>query len=956
MTDLARSPTVDETVHRVIEADDQSEQIVRLGLNTSSGLDQLLSVAERLVHDRPDSAERLAIACEGFDQSAGTLPRQARSRYLRARIATEQGEYSRALELLDSARSTWRASGHPFSALRTDLGRMQILDDLGRHHEAADVGTRLLAAIAELSAAGIPAPADGPPVAWLRAAALDNTGVALSFVGEHARALAAYEEAEAVYLSLGMISETARPLANRGTELLALGRAQEALSALEAAAAVLAAEGDRIWQSKLASDTARAHLLLGDIAAAIRVLHPAVALLGELGATAEAIRLKLTLATAYHAAGMLDEAATEAEAVATTAHELGMSHDLGFALLALSRVQAARGDDLNTAAQTLAQATKLFDTVADRQFAAVSQLEHAAIAARCGRADESRSLATAAHAEAIVCGWSVLRVRASLLMFDLDPAGGADCLLDAAACEDVLELPPLRYEYLLRVARLRMQDGGDAGAESALREAVAIATHWGDDLDDPATRVDSRAQMQSAHEALIRFLIARSGPFDVSEACRLADESRAMTLMHLLRAGSGQPARATAPSGTELDRLHADLSATYTAMLSDPAHAWRMAMHRRADALSREIRMIRLRDSVSRPRAPSTVLRPIAQGAPARPTRRVTVLYQVDGVDISVFVVRDGQTTVHQLRGAAAATGELLGILGNDFRHFRLGPEFVARNATVLLETTRATLTALYDLLIRPIGLAAASSVTELLVVPHRHLHAVPFHALHDGEHYLNERLSVTVAPTLDRHQETSIWRGLDAGILAVAVSDERAPAIDLELASLRRSHPDLVVLQDGAATVEAVREAAPGRGVLHVACHGLYRRANPLFSALQLGDRWMTALEFSELDLRGSLVVLSACDSGRVSTHGAEPVGLAWAFLAAGASGVIVSQWQLDDAAAADLTAHLYDRLASGVPPRLALRQAQQSVAAERQHPYYWASFTFVSSTLTGETLTRWS
>ncbi len=51
---------------------------------------------------------------------------------------------------------------------------------------------------------------------------------------------------------------------------------------------------------------------------------------------------------------------------------------------------------------------------------------------------------------------------------------------------------------------------------------------------------------------------------------------------------------------------------------------------------------------------------------------------------------------------------------------------------------------------------------------------------------------------------------------------------------------------------------------VLHLACHGLFRADNPMFSALKLHDGWLTAADVMQLDLKDTLVTLSACESGR--------------------------------------------------------------------------------------------
>jgi CHAT domain-containing protein len=117
------------------------------------------------------------------------------------------------------------------------------------------------------------------------------------------------------------------------------------------------------------------------------------------------------------------------------------------------------------------------------------------------------------------------------------------------------------------------------------------------------------------------------------------------------------------------------------------------------------------------------------------------------------------------------------------------------------------------------------------------------------------------------------------------------------------------------------------------------------MFSSLRLFDRWMTASEILPLDLSGATVVLSACESARsMSARGDEMLGLARAFLGAGASTLVASLWPADDAVTARLMEHWYDarRL---LGPADALRQAQLEVLAEHPHPYQWAPFVTIGA-----------
>ena len=71
--------------------------------------------------------------------------------------------------------------------------------------------------------------------------------------------------------------------------------------------------------------------------------------------------------------------------------------------------------------------------------------------------------------------------------------------------------------------------------------------------------------------------------------------------------------------------------------------------------------------------------------------------------------------------------------------------------------------------------------------------------------------------------------------------------------------------------------------------------------------------------------------------------VGLAWAFMEAGAKNVIAGLWDVDDHSTAELVSHLYAGLAHNAEPADALRAAKLELLHARgisRRPYYWAPF----------------
>jgi CHAT domain-containing protein len=95
---------------------------------------------------------------------------------------------------------------------------------------------------------------------------------------------------------------------------------------------------------------------------------------------------------------------------------------------------------------------------------------------------------------------------------------------------------------------------------------------------------------------------------------------------------------------------------------------------------------------------------------------------------------------------------------------------------------------------------------------------------------------------------------------------------------------------------------------------------------------------------LSADLVVLSACQTGLgKEVRGEGLMGLTRAFLYAGAPRVIVSLWNVNDRATAELMAALYSgMLREGKSPAAALRAAQLEMRKRKgfESPYYWAAF----------------
>ena len=120
------------------------------------------------------------------------------------------------------------------------------------------------------------------------------------------------------------------------------------------------------------------------------------------------------------------------------------------------------------------------------------------------------------------------------------------------------------------------------------------------------------------------------------------------------------------------------------------------------------------------------------------------------------------------------------------------------------------------------------------------------------------------------------------------------------------------------------------------------------LAAHVKLWDDDLLLSEIAGLRLAGGLTVLSACDGAAADIlPGEELMSLSWAFLVAGASGVLASLWRVDDQSASRFMAAFYAELRENRDPAIALARAQRSLIGSAEAggaagagPEYWASF----------------
>jgi CHAT domain-containing protein len=182
----------------------------------------------------------------------------------------------------------------------------------------------------------------------------------------------------------------------------------------------------------------------------------------------------------------------------------------------------------------------------------------------------------------------------------------------------------------------------------------------------------------------------------------------------------------------------------------------------------------------------------------------------------------------------------------------------------------------------------------------------------------------------------------------------EALPNASAEIERIQRHFPTegQTVLTQARAVPAAYTMSGPEQfEYIHFVAHGTASRASPLDSAVILSppsnnpeDFKLYARDIVHHALNARLVTISACYGSGVRTYAGEGlVGLAWAFLRAGAHNVIGALWQVDDAATPLLMDQLYGELSAGATPDAALRTAKLALihsSSVFRKPLYWGAF----------------
>ncbi len=194
-----------------------------------------------------------------------------------------------------------------------------------------------------------------------------------------------------------------------------------------------------------------------------------------------------------------------------------------------------------------------------------------------------------------------------------------------------------------------------------------------------------------------------------------------------------------------------------------------------------------------------------------------------------------------------------------------------------------------------------------------------------------SQSVAVTLTPSFEHWKRLNV--STESGVLFDSAAVITGPGLigpARDEAVVKRVLPHIEVLGEGEAECERVKDVLTSVQFVHLACHGSFRPESPRFSSLTMTDGPLTLFELDWLEKVPDVVMLAACDSGKVSSRpGGELLGTAPALLAAGASTVIAPICPVRDQEVSEALVPFYQALTHG--PSAAARAMDEAVADGR-------------------------
>jgi CHAT domain-containing protein len=908
---------------------------------------QLYAESGRLIHLDLKKADRLARSAAWLAAKLGDDAARAEGLRATGHIKYLKGKYQAACKDYDKALAIYERLGRETEVGRTLNGALQCLSYMGRYEDALRYAERAREIFTRQGDR-------------LRLARLDtNLGNIMFRQDRFEDALRLYRQSYDTFLEMGSPQDVGVLLKNMATLEIFLNDFQAALDihrrarsfALEQQMPLLAAGADY--------NIAYVYYLRGEYTRSLEMYRAAREHCHALGDTYRGGLCDLDQSEMYLELNLSEEAAHLARRALIAFRQLGLGYESAKALTNLAIAASHHGNSA-LALVLFRNARELFEIEQNRAWMAIIDLYQALVIYGDKRLAEAQLLCERALEFFSNSPLSAKAALSQLLLarIHLDAGRKAEA---KAVCLKVLhrlepaETPALIYQAYFVLGTIEEALGDRKSATEAYHKAHEQLENLRSHLKAEEMKIAFLKDKLEVYESLVHMCVTGGGSVhDRESAFVYIEQAKSRSLADLIAFRAADLPASTHSQQELVDRI---------GRLREELNWYNRSiqLHERQTPNRRDPRLDTL-DRGAREREQSLVE---AMADLRVQDQELANLQAAGSVDVEAVrsVLPDGAMLLQYYRvrdvfhacllsrggldivplGPAPDVRRGLQLLRFQLSKFRFGADYVRTFQSQLLDATRSHLQDFYDQLIRPIE--SRLHAGHLIVAPHDFLHYLPFHALLDGDVPLDARYSISYTPSASVfylcHTRT---RESGDGALVLGVPDPAAPHIVREVDAVASVFPGAEVYVGEAASYEVLRQRGSRARFVHIATHGSFRRDNPMFSSIHLGDSELSLFDLYQLRLPAELVTLSGCGTGlNVVVGGDELIGLKRGLLYAGANGVLLTLWDVHDQSTAAFMQLFYGRLRTDANKARAVQYAMHELRREYPHPFYWAPFVLI-------------
>jgi len=340
--------------------------------------------------------------------------------------------------------------------------------------------------------------------------------------------------------------------------------------------------------------------------------------------------------------------------------------------------------------------------------------------------------------------------------------------------------------------------------------------------------------------------------------------------------------------------------------------------------------------------------------------------------DAYTFLQSLMEATCHEIgtRSGIKCEDRSLDMVRDENLAYERSPPDEKHNQSLIFK--KGALSTWYDTIIEPLQDLLLDG--ELVFVPEGPVCLAPFAAFMDSNSkYLCESFKTRVIPSLtslkliaecpaDYHSNTGALLVGDPWVQDVTYQEVRLQQLPFARKEVQMIGEILhtVPLIGTEATKGEVLKQISSVALVHFAAHGrmetgeiaLAPNPAPAFGIPGKEDFILTMTDVLNVQIKARLVVLSCCHSARGEINAEGVVGIARAFLGAGAQSVLVSLWAIDDEATLEFMKIFYLHLVKGRSASESVNQAMKYTRESDQFSAvkYWAPFVLIGDDVTLE------